>query len=94
MHSSCFSCGSTIQSQIKTLCGYDVCSSCEPTLGLYKDDTIRKHIASYEKKREGVPENPTYVQEVDYRLGAMEKTYILKRLKLLHIQNRLKVIEK
>jgi hypothetical protein len=45
----CFSCGSTNQSQIKNLYGYDVCDSCEQTLNLYKDHTIRKHIASYEK---------------------------------------------
>jgi hypothetical protein len=90
----CFSCVSTNQSQIKSLYGYNVCDSCEPTLGLYKDNTIRKHIASYEKKREAVPENPTYVQEVDYRVEAMEEYYIRRRLKLLHIQARLKAIGK
>ena len=90
----CFSCGSTNQSQIKSLYGYNVCDSCEPTLGLYKDNTIRKHIASYEKNREAVPENPTYAQEVDYRVEAMEEFYIRRRLKLLHIQSRLKELGK
>ena len=61
---------------------------------MYKDNTIRKHIASYEKKREAVPENPTYVQEVDYRVEAMEELYIRRRLKLLHIQAQLKAMGK
>ncbi len=39
-------------------------------------------------------ENPTYVQEVDYRVEAMEEYYIRRRLKLLHIQARLKAIGK
>ena len=90
----CFSCGSTNQSRIKNLYGYDICDSCEPTLGLYKDNTIRKHIASYEKNREAVPENPTYAQEVDYRVEAMEEDYIRRRLKLLHIRARLKAMGK
>ena len=55
--------------------------------------TIRKHITSYERKREAVPENPTYAQEVDYRVEAMEEVYIRRRLKLLHIQARLKAME-
>ena len=88
----CFSCGSSNQSKIKDLYGYSVCESCEPTLGLYKDHTIRKAIADYDKKRESVPENPTYVQEVDFRVNQMEERYIRARLKLLHIQARLKEI--
>ena len=90
----CFSCGSANQSQIKNLYGYDICDSCEPTLGLYKDHTIRKHIASYEKKREAVPEGPTYAQQVYYRVEAMEEVYIRRRLKLLHIQAQLKELVK
>ena len=90
----CFSCGSTNQSQIKNLYGYDVCDSCEQPLNLYKDHTIRKHIASYEKKRKAVPEGPTYAQEVDYRVEVMEEVYIRRRLKLLHIQSRLKELGK
>ena len=90
----CFSCGTTNQSQIKNLYGYDVCDSCEQTLNLYKDHTIRKHIASYDKKCEAVPEGSTYAQEVDYRIEAMEEVYIRRRLKLLHIQARLKELGK
>jgi len=41
-----------------------------------------------------VPENPTYVQEVDYRVEVMEEYYIRRRLKLLHIQAQLKAMGK
>ncbi|MCH7817490.1 MAG: hypothetical protein IIC60_13085 [Proteobacteria bacterium] len=61
-------------------------------MGLLKDHTIRKHIASFAKKQLVVPENPSYEQEVDYRLKFMEETYIKQRLKLLHIQARLNKI--
>ncbi|HJN95436.1 MAG TPA: hypothetical protein QGF41_07000 [Gammaproteobacteria bacterium] len=47
---------------------------------------------SYEKVRETVPENSTYKEEVDYRLNFMEENYIRQRIKLLHIQERLKEI--
>lgn len=86
----CFSCGNSNQEQVKDLYGYAVCDSCEPSLGLYKDHTIQKHVREFEKKRESVPENPTYAQEVDYRVNAMEEKYIRARLQLLHIQARLK----
>ncbi|NKB34381.1 MAG: hypothetical protein GKR91_14920 [Pseudomonadales bacterium] len=86
----CFSCGNSNQSQVEDLYGYPVCESCKPSLGLYKDHTIRKHITDFEKKRESVPENPTYAQEVDFRVNAMEERYIRSRLQLLHIQARVK----
>ncbi|MDP6731592.1 MAG: hypothetical protein QF877_02340, partial [Gammaproteobacteria bacterium] len=77
---------------VQNLYGYDVCHSCKSKLGLLKDNTLRKHILSYEKVRETVPENPTYKEEVDYRLNYMEENYIRQRIKLLHIQERLKEI--
>ncbi len=39
-----------------------------------------------------VPENPTYKEDVDYRLKIMEERYIKARIKMLHIQARLKEI--
>ena len=92
MSKHCFSCSNTNPNEISNLFGYEVCNSCKPTLGLLKDDTIRKHISSYAKKQEDVPENPSYQEEVDYRLDFMEERYIKTRLKLLHIQQRLKEI--
>ena len=92
MSKECFGCSNTNPIEITNLFGYDVCRSCKSILGLLKDDTIRKHIASYAKKQEAVPENPTYKEDVDYRLNFMEERYIKTRLKLLHIQERLKNI--
>ncbi len=92
MTKRCFQCGNTDTSEISNLYGYDVCNTCKPQLGLYKDDTIRKAISSYAKKQNAVPENPTYREEVDYRLNFMEEKYIKTRIKLLHIQARLKEI--
>ena len=90
MSKSCFNCKNP--KELTSLYGYDVCHGCESTLGLLKDATIRKHISSYAKMQESVPENPSYQQEVDYRVNFMEQNYIKKRIKLLHIQERLKNI--
>ncbi len=90
MAARCFSCGNINRNDISKLYGYFVCKACESTLGLLRDATIRKHIASYEKKRESVPENSNYREEIDYRLKFMEEDYTKKRIKLLHIRDRLK----
>jgi len=92
MAKRCFQCSYTNPKEISNLYGYDVCHSCKLKMGLLKDNTLRKHISSYEKVRETVPENPTYKEEVDYRLSFMEENYIRQRIKLLHIQERLKEI--
>ncbi len=65
--------------------GYRLCDDCVSSLGLHKDATIQKNIAVYEKKRQAVPENPTYRQDVEYRLKFIEEDYKRKRIKLLHI---------
>ena len=46
------------------------------------------------KERGKFPENPSYRQEVGYRLENIEKTYIEAHLKSLHTQARLKEIAK
>lgn len=92
MPKRCFNCDNINAKEVSDVYGYDVCVRCKPTLGFYQDSTIRKHISAFEKKKEVVPENSSYSEEVDYRLGFMEADYIRKRLKLLHIQARLKEI--
>lgn len=69
--------------------GYTICESCKAKLGLFTDETIKKQIARYEnsaKKR-------SYEEEIDYRLDFIEKDYIKKKIKLLHIQEKLKDIK-
>ena len=88
----CMLCGKRAGKNLEELYGYRVCKPCEASLGLYKDNTIRKHILGYEKKRQSVPENPSYAQDIDYRLKFIEEDYLRKRLKLLHIQSRIRAL--
>lgn len=89
---SCFRCGENEESSLQNLYGYTVCKACETKLGLYHDQTIIKHVSSFDIARQLNPEKPTYAEEVDQRLKMMERDYIGKRLKLLHIQDRLREI--
>lgn len=68
----------------ETIYSYNICSKCESTLGLFSDKTIIKHIETgiYESKK-------AYIQEIDRRLKIMKQDYIKKRIKLLHISDRL-----
>ncbi len=85
----CYQCGETEESSIEDLFGYMVCRACKVKLGLYHDETIKKHAESFQRAKDLNPQKPSYKEEVDYRLIAMEKDYISKRIKLLHIQERL-----
>ncbi|GJL65179.1 MAG: hypothetical protein NPIRA05_01500 [Nitrospirales bacterium] len=94
MKKQCFSCGNINQAALENLFGYEVCADCKPSLGFHKDATILKNAIAHDKKREQVPENSTYVQEVNHRLNSMEERYIRARLKLLHIQHRLQIMNR
>lgn len=87
---ACFRCQEDEVEVLENLFGYTVCKACITKLGLYHDQTIKKHKASFERARELNPAKPTYKDEVDYRLSMMEKDYISKRIKLLHIRDRLR----
>ena len=79
---TCFQCGN----KGIDMYGYIICDSCKAKLGLFTDETIKKHIILYKsplKRR-------TYEEEINYRLDFINKDYIKKRIKLLHIQERLK----
>ncbi len=80
MKNLCFQCGS----QGKDLCGFTVCDSCKSKLGLFTDETIKKHIALYKAK------GRSYEAEIARRLDFIEKDFAKKKIKLLHIQERLK----
>jgi hypothetical protein len=94
MSIQCFLCGNRNPHEVSILYGYEVCSICQSTLGLLKDNTIQKHVLRYAKARETVPENPSYSEDVDYRVRRLEEDYFKRRIKLLHIQERLKKLEK
>jgi hypothetical protein len=81
MSKSCFNCGS----QGSDMYGFTICDPCKADLKLFSDETIKKHIARYKKSSSG----RTYEQEIQYRLDFVEKDYIKKKIKLLHILDRL-----
>ena len=80
MKKICFQCGRPG----KDLCGFTICDSCKSRLSLFTDETIKKHIALYTAK------GRSYEAEIARRLDFIEKDYIKKKIKLLHIQERLK----
>jgi hypothetical protein len=65
--------------------GFLFCGECESKLGLHSDKTILKNAKSC-----GLPEPFTYEDEVTDRLQTMEKDFIKKKVKLLHILDRLR----
>lgn len=67
---------------------YILCNSCKAKLGLFTDDTITKHIKLYNKAKK----TRSYADEARYRLNFIEKDYIKKRIKLLHILERLEQV--
>ncbi len=82
MAKKCFDCGE----KGADLYGHIVCDECKSSLGLFKDETIKKHIAKYA----GSPSKPSYEEEIQERLEFLGKDYIKKRIKLLHVLDRLK----
>lgn len=93
MKNQCDQCGNKNAGQLVELFEYTVCQSCKAILGLLKDETIRKHVKRYAKAQEEVPENPSYANEVSYRIDILAENYIKTRIKLLHIQQRLQQME-
>ncbi len=83
MIDSCILCGE----EGTDLYGYTICDSCKKKLKLSKDETIKKHIALYDLKKDH-----SYQDEIKNRLVLIENDYIKKKIKLLHIQERLKHI--
>lgn len=77
----CFQCGK----EGEKLFGYTICGTCKARLGLFTDETIRKHVSLYRSTKKH-----SYEEEIERRLVLMEKDYIKKRIKLLHIRERLK----
>ena len=64
--------------------GYTICDSCKSKLGLFTDETIKKHVSLYRTR------DHSYEEEIRDRLILLEKDCIKKTIKLLHIQERLK----
>ena len=76
---TCFNCG---KAGIRMF-GYTICDSCKSGLRLFSMKTIQKHYAKDPAK---------FSADMDHRLEFLEKDYIKKKLKLLHVKEQLKKI--
>jgi hypothetical protein len=77
MTKTCFNCGK----KGTNIYGYTICDSCKSKLKLFSDETIKKHYLKNPEK---------FSKEIQRRLGFIDKDYIKKRIKLLHVQEQLK----
>lgn len=79
---TCFNCQGSKQT-VSVFFGYPVCDKCKRGLGLYKDETIKRHRDQYKGKEE------SFNQEVKKKLDDLKRTTIRKSIKLMHIQKKL-----
>jgi hypothetical protein len=77
---SCFACGA----EAEEMYGYLICEKCKSKLGLFTDDTIKRNTQEFMDSS-----RHSYLDEINRRLDIMDKDYIKKRIKLLHIKDRL-----
>lgn len=61
--------------------GYNICDSCKSKLRLFTDKSIKKYSSKDPEK---------FSKEIDEKLDFLEKDYIKKRIKLLHVKEQLK----
>lgn len=78
----CFNCSN----QGKDLYGISICEQCLTDLKLFNDETIKRQREEYKGDK------GSYEKEIDHRLDFVEKDYFKKKLKLLHIKERLGLI--
>jgi len=78
----CFNCGQPG----KLFFAYPICDSCKANLGLFTDKTIKKHLQKYAMDGE---KQHSYAEEITSRMTLLDKDYIKKKIKLLHIMDRL-----
>lgn len=74
---TCFNCG---KNGID-LYGYTICDPCKTKLRLFTPEIIKKYNS---KNLEG------FSKEIERRLDYLDKEYVKKRIKLLHILDQLK----
>ncbi len=77
----CSQCGS--KEKLEVLYGYPFCQPCKIKLGLFTDNTIKRHFKTY------LESNKSYEADIKHRLEFIEHDFIKKKVKLLHILDRL-----
>ncbi|MEL6673260.1 MAG: hypothetical protein AAFR61_13745 [Bacteroidota bacterium] len=85
----CFNCEGTQGPTTEILYGHAICDACKGTLGLYQDATIEKHRAAYAEKQQLDPAAPSFQDELYRRLEKLEKDFILRKIKFMHMLDRL-----
>lgn len=88
--STCAHCNEGFNTKLDKLYGFALCENCRSGLNLMTDKTIEKHIESYAKAKEQNNSLPSYSEEVEAKLKLLEKAYVSRKIKLLHIGERLK----
>ncbi len=88
----CFNCEGANGDENEELFGYTICNTCKSKLGLFHDATIKKHSSLFKMSKERDPNSPSYEEEIHNRLIYLDKDHVRKKIKLLHVQERLKHI--
>ena len=78
----CFNCGAETSNQRYEI---TICAACEQDLRLFTDETIARQKAEYKTSEKYA----TYNDEIADRLVFLEKDYLKKKIKLLHVLERL-----
>jgi len=66
--------------------GYVICQGCRSKLGLFTDKTIERQASEYAGGKKA------YEEEIRRRLEFIETDYVKKKIKLMHVMDRLKAI--
>lgn len=82
----CFNCGAETSNQRYEI---TICPACEQDLRLFTDETIVRQKAEYKPSEEYA----TYNDEIADRLVFLEKDYLKKKMKLLHVLERLEYLK-
>lgn len=82
MSKGCICCGG----KGEELYGYLVCDACRKKMGLFTDKTIARWVS------ENKGGKPALEEEMRRRLEFIETDYVKKKIKLMHVMDRLKVV--
>jgi hypothetical protein len=73
----------------KEYLGYIICNKCLSKLKLLSDEKIKKYLAVNKLKN-----GRSFEEEIKFRLILIEKDYIKKKIKLLHVMERIREMKK
>jgi hypothetical protein len=82
----CFNCGAETTNQRYKI---TICPACEKDLRLFSDETIARQRAEYQSSEKYA----AYDDEIADRLVFLEKDYLKKKIKLLHVLERLECLK-